>query len=61
MEAATQCLETVEHRDTYRRDGRSKSGFRLHYVTRRCTRKPVPGSLYCWQHGGRWGRAGGSR
>lgn len=46
------CKACVWVRDTYRRTGRSKTGFELHYIRRQCKRKPVDGD-HCTQHGGR--------
>lgn len=44
-----QCNARVWHRDTYRRTGRGKSGFTMHYAERQCTRDAVNGQL-CRQH-----------
>lgn len=44
-----QCAAIVYKRDTYRRTGRTKSGFEMHYTKQRCTRRAVVG-LFCWQH-----------
>jgi hypothetical protein len=44
-----QCKETVFRRDTYRRTGRGKGGFELHYVRGQCAR-PATNGGYCWQH-----------
>ncbi len=43
------CRAIVYVRDTYRRTGRGKSGFELHYDRRQCRRKPRENG-YCWQH-----------
>lgn len=43
------CHAIVYHRDTYRRTGRGKSGFELHYDPEQCKRKATVGN-YCTQH-----------
>jgi len=44
------CKATVSHRDTYRYTGRGKTGFELHYRSRKqCKRKALDNG-YCWQH-----------
>lgn len=45
-----QCLATVWKRDTYRRTGRGKTGFELHFKQCRCQRRTQDESGYCWQH-----------
>lgn len=45
------CAASVWHRDTYRRTGRGRTGFELHYIEEQCKRKPVPGKRHCTQHG----------
>jgi len=44
-----QCKAIVGHRDTYRRTGRGKTGFELHYRRKQCKRKAMDNG-YCWQH-----------
>lgn len=43
------CRETVYVRDTYRRTGRGKTGFEMHYIEQQCSRKAGPDG-YCFQH-----------
>lgn len=43
------CKAVVYKRDTYRRTGRGKSGFELHYSRCQCSRKPTIKGL-CGQH-----------
>uniref|UniRef100_A0A6H2A3J0 Uncharacterized protein n=1 Tax=viral metagenome TaxID=1070528 RepID=A0A6H2A3J0_9ZZZZ len=43
------CKAIVYHRDTYRRTGRGKTGFELHYKSKPCKRKALDNG-YCWQH-----------
>lgn len=43
------CAAAVWRRDTYRRTGRTKSGFELHYTMDQCKRKATHGK-YCKQH-----------
>ena len=43
------CREVVYKRDTYRRTGRGKSGFELHWTRDRCSRAATHDG-YCWQH-----------
>ena len=43
------CKAEVLHRDTYRRTGRTPSGFELHYNRKQCKRK-ARSSGFCWQH-----------
>jgi len=43
------CKAGVYHRDTYRRTGRTKSGFEMHYNLKQCRRKAGPDG-YCYQH-----------
>jgi hypothetical protein len=44
-----QCKETVYIRDTYRRTGRGKTGFEMHYRSQQCSRRAKDNG-YCWQH-----------
>lgn len=44
-----QCQATIYKRDTYRRTGRGKYGFEMHYTEQQCSRKPKYDG-YCWQH-----------
>ena len=44
-----QCKEMVYRRDTYRRTGRTPSGFEMHYDRGQCTRPAGPDG-YCYQH-----------
>lgn len=50
MSDAEQCAETIYVRDTYRRTGRTPSGFEMHYNQQRCSRRAVRDGK-CWQHG----------
>lgn len=43
------CTALVYKRDTYRRTGRGKHGFEMHYNRCRCERK-VAKDGRCWQH-----------
>jgi hypothetical protein len=43
------CRVTVYRADTYRRTGRGKTGFEMHYTSGRCQRK-AGDTGYCWQH-----------
>lgn len=43
-----QCEAKVYKRDTYRRTGRGKTGFEMHYTLEQCKRQGKP--KYCWQH-----------
>lgn len=43
------CCGLVYKRDTYRRTGRGRSGFEMHYTKQQCTRAATKGD-YCWQH-----------
>lgn len=43
------CAAVVWRRDTYRRTGRTKSGFEMHYDRGQCERAAVEGGL-CKQH-----------
>ena len=49
IDDADHCKATVYHRDTYRRTGRGKTGFELHYHRRQCKRKALANG-YCRQH-----------
>lgn len=49
-----QCKEMVYVRDTYRRTGRGKSGFEMHFTHRQCQRKAQVGREFCWQHRTEW-------
>lgn len=44
------CVATVYVKDTYRRTGRGKSGFEMHYMQHACKRWAKAGEGYCWQH-----------
>lgn len=46
---AERCAETIYVRDTYRRTGRTASGFEMHYNRERCSRRATHGA-FCWQH-----------
>lgn len=47
------CHAAVLVRDTYRRTGRTKSGFEMHYTERQCRRKALRGcGNLCAQHYG---------
>lgn len=48
-EPRPRCEATVFRRDTYRRTGRGKHGFELHYTEGQCKR-PANAHGYCWQH-----------
>ena len=42
------CVALVWKKDTYRLSrGR---GFKMHYTESQCSRRPVEGSEFCWQH-----------
>ena len=43
------CMAKVWKRDTYRRTGRGKSGFEMHFSECQCTRN-ARATGYCWQH-----------
>lgn len=43
------CAAAIYKRDQYRRTGRGRSGFEMHYSKKQCSRKPVVGDL-CKQH-----------
>lgn len=43
------CQAAVWKRDTYRRTGRGKSGFEMHYNRCQCER-PAKFDNRCWQH-----------
>jgi len=45
-----QCKENVYKRNTYRRTGRGRSGFELHYNREQCRRSVKEGTNFCWQH-----------
>lgn len=45
------CSAAVSKRDTYRRTGRGKSGFEMHYVDKRCASPACAGAKLCAQHG----------
>lgn len=47
-----QCAATIYVRDTYRRTGRGRSGFEMHYTRQQCSRATPEGERYCWQHRG---------
>ena len=44
------CQATVYRRDTYRRTGRGKTGFEMHYTEGQCSRKRPRLFHFCWQH-----------
>ena len=44
------CPALIYKRDTYRRTGRGKNGFEMHYRKEQCSRTVVEGAKYCWQH-----------
>ena len=46
----SQCKEMVDVPEQYRRTGRGKSGFEMHYTHRQCRRKAQKDREYCWQH-----------
>jgi hypothetical protein len=46
------CKATVHKPDTYRRTGRGRTGFEMHYTESRCARRATHDG-YCWQHKGR--------
>jgi len=50
MSERRQCSEMVYVRDCYRRTGRGKYGFEMHYARRLCKRRAVRGRDYCRQH-----------
>lgn len=43
------CNATVWKRDTYRRTGRGKTGFEMHYNREQCSRRATKDGR-CWQH-----------
>lgn len=43
------CEAAIFKRDTYRRTGRGRTGFELHYTEKRCSRRAVHNG-FCWQH-----------
>jgi hypothetical protein len=45
------CAKEIYKRDTYRRTGRGKTGFEMHYNRTQCSRRAMPDSVLCWQHG----------
>ena len=45
----SRCEAVIYKRDTYRRTGRTKSGFELHYTRQRCSRQ-AKGDGLCAQH-----------
>lgn len=49
MSDRQRCAATVYVRDTYRRTGRGKTGFEMHYTKRQCKRKAGVGQ-FCHQH-----------
>lgn len=49
IEPKRRCKVAVWKRDTYRRDGRAKSGFSMHYNMVQCSRAVVKNDR-CWQH-----------
>lgn len=49
MEPSEQCRMAIDVRDTYRRTGRGKSGFEMHYRRQQCSRRGKYGG-YCKTH-----------
>lgn len=43
------CRKQIFVPDVYRRTGRGKTGFEMHYNRKQCSRKATSGN-YCWQH-----------
>jgi len=50
MTGDMQCKAVVYRRDTYRRTGRGRNGFEMHYERGRCTRAAADGMPLCRQH-----------
>lgn len=48
-EAQGRCAAAVFIKDTYRRTGRGRHGFEMHYDRERCLRRATHGE-WCWQH-----------
>lgn len=46
---SNRCQATIYKRDTYRRTGRGKTGFEMHYTQDTCSRTAKYDG-YCWQH-----------
>ena len=44
------CKAVVWKRDTYRRTGRTRSGFEMHYTRCQCSRRATGLTGYCGQH-----------
>lgn len=44
------CTAVVYKRDTYRRTGRTKFGFEMHYIKAQCSRRATCGAGLCRQH-----------
>lgn len=49
MSDRQRCAAMVYVRDTYRRTGRGKTGFEMHYTKRQCKRMSRDGQ-FCHQH-----------
>lgn len=47
--AKLRCQAVIYVRDTYRRTGRGRSGFEMHYNRQQCSRAAREGGL-CYQH-----------
>lgn len=45
----SQCKAMVYVKDVYRREGRGRYLWRMHYNYQRCSRK-AKSNGYCWQH-----------
>lgn len=43
------CSARIWVKDTYRRTGRTKSGFEMHYTAKQCSRRAKSDGR-CWQH-----------
>lgn len=43
------CQGQVRHRDTYRRTGRGRTGFTMHYIVEQCPKRAVVGD-FCRAH-----------
>ena len=50
MPADGKCKAVVWKRDTYRRTGRGRTGFELHYSRCQCSRRANDATGYCGQH-----------
>lgn len=49
MKSQPRCQAAIYKRDTYRRTGRGKHGFELHYTKEQCSRRATCGD-FCYQH-----------